>query len=264
MLSFAAMGVPYYQVNSFTRDVRRGNPAGVCLMPRWPGAREMQRIAASLPLPEVAFTVPDEKQLRIRWFTPIVEMDLCGHATLAAAHVLFAHRGFDGKQLEFKYTGGDLTITRAGQQYEMDFPSRPAKPVDSPAGLISALGAAPEQVFKARDLLAVFDDEKFVREMTPDFRALRMLNVHGVIVTAPAKDTHFVSRFFAPAVGVDEDHVTGSAHCTLTPYWAARLKKKVLTAEQASPRGGELECELRGDRVLLRGHAVTVIQGELA
>lgn len=257
------MGTPYFQVNSFTRDVRRGNPAGVCLLSRWPAAKEMQRIAASLPLPEVAFTVPTEKTLKIRWFTPLVEMDLCGHATLAAAHVLFAHIGVDGKRLVFEYGGGELTITRAGEQYEMDFPARPAKLVDAPAGLISALGAAPEKVYKARDLLAVFEDEKFVREMTPDFRAMRMLNVHGVIVTAPGTDTHFVSRFFAPAVGIDEDHVTGSAHCTLTPYWATRLKKKVLTAEQASPRGGELECELHGDRVILRGHAVTVIQGEL-
>lgn len=253
----------YFQVNAFTARPQGGNPAGVCPLEHWPSPEVMQRIAASLTLAEVAFFVPQGNDFGLRWFTPLVEMDLCGHATLASAHVLWQHLGYGHPQIRFHTRSGELTVARAGSSLSMDLPSRPATRQPAPAGLAEALGALPAQVLKARDLLCVFERASDVRTLRPRMDGILALGVHGIIVTAPGEDCDFVSRFFAPSVGVDEDPVTGSAHCTLVPYWADRLGKSSFHARQLSARGGELQCQLRGNRVELVGQAVTVLEGQM-
>lgn len=252
----------YFQVNAFTSRPEGGNPAGVCPLADWPDIAAMQSFAASMTLAEIAFFVPQGDGFGLRWFTPLVEMDLCGHATLASAHVLFQHLGYSRPEVRFQTRSGELRVARAGDKLSMDLPARPATACESPAGLASALGAQPRQVLKARDLLCLFDTEQQVRELKPRFAEIAALGAHAVIVTAPGKDSDFVSRFFAPSVGVDEDPVTGSAHCTLVPFWAQRLGKLTLAARQVSARGGELDCALKGDRVVLVGHSITVLEGQ--
>jgi len=255
------MKIPYFQVNSFTTALTGGNPAGVCLLDKWPKDRVLQEIAASHLLPETAFVVPGEPKLR--WFTPTTEVDLCGHATLATAHVLFHHRGEKAKDIRFETRSGELIVRRKNDAYEMDFPAKDALESPAPAGLTSALGAQPNAVLNGHFLMCVLQDETAVRELKPDLRELELMHAHAVLVTAPGDECDFVSRFFAPRMGVPEDHVTGSAHCMLAPYWAGQLGKKTLRARQVSERGGEVECEVTGKRVLLRGHAVTFIEGEV-
>lgn len=255
------MKIPYFQVNAFTRELTGGNPAGVCLLEKWLPDRRMQAIAASHLLPETAFIVPGEPKLR--WFTPTTEVDLCGHATLATAHVLFNHRGFDGKELGFDSRSGRLAVRRSGETLELDFPVKELLETRAPAGLTSALGAQPNEVHDGHYLLAVLQDEEAVRTLNPDIRELELMHAHAVIVTAPGDEVDFVSRFFAPRMGVPEDSATGSAHCMLAPYWADKLKRKKLKARQLSERGGDIDCEVKGGRVLLRGHAVTFIEGEI-
>jgi predicted PhzF superfamily epimerase YddE/YHI9 len=252
----------YFQVNAFTSRPQGGNPAGVCPLDTWPDTSAMQAFAASMTLAEIAFFVAQDEGFDLRWFTPLVEMDLCGHATLASAHVLFRHLGYARPEVKFYTRSGELRVARAGEELVMDLPARPALPCDAPTGLAAALGAPPRQVLKARDLLCVYDTEQQVRELRPRFAEVAALGVHAVIVTAPGDCCDFVSRFFAPSLGVDEDPVTGSAHCTLVPYWAMRLGRSRLEARQVSARGGELGCELAGDRVILRGRAVTVLEGQ--
>ena len=256
------MKIPYYQVNAFTELLTGGNPAGVCLLDKWPKDRKLQEIAASHLLPETAFVVPGEPKLR--WFTPSTEVDLCGHATLATAHVLFHHRGEKAKEVVFETRSGELKVCRKGDGYEMDFPSKEYVTIRPPAGLTSALGAAPNQVADGHYLMCVLQDEEAVRELNPDLRELELMHAHAVMVTAKGDDVDFVSRFFAPRMGVPEDYATGSAHCMLAPYWAERTGKKKLKARQLSVRSGELECEVKDKRVLLRGKAVTFIEGELS
>ncbi len=258
------MNIPIYQVDAFTHRLFGGNPAAVVLLDDWLPDAVLQAIAAENNLAETAFVIPRPDVAPLRWFTPAVEVDLCGHATLAAAYVLFRHRYAAAERLCFDTRSGELTVARAGETLSMDFPSRPGRPVMISDELVAALGARPREVHLARDLLAVFASEAEVRAIRPDFAALAALDAFAVIVSAPGDEVDFVSRFFAPGAGIPEDPVTGSAHCTLIPYWAGRLGKTELTARQISARGGELACRLRDDRVLIAGRAVEYLRGEIA
>ena len=252
-----------FQIDAFTNEPFKGNPAAVVPFDAWPADDVMQNIALENNLAETAFFIPDGDNYGLRWFTPTVEMDLCGHATLATGYVIFEILGIDKKILRFQTLSGELTVEKEGDRYVMDFPSRPASPVEAPAGLIEAIGAEPKEVLKSNDYLLVFENEAQVKAIKPDFAALKKLASRGVIVSAPGETSDFVSRFFAPAVGVDEDPVTGSTHTTLIPYWAERLGKRELFARQVSQRGGELFCEFKGDRVKIAGNAVTYLKGEI-
>ncbi len=257
------MSIPYYHVDAFTSSPFSGNPAGVCLLADWLPDSVLQSIAAEHNLAETAFTVQRDSAFDLRWFTPALEVDLCGHATLATAHVIFRHLGYRGSIVRFKTLSGLLTVSRDGDLLTLDFPARPAAPCAPSPELGAALRASPAQIARARDYLAVFETEAAVRSLEPDMAALERLDCLGVIATAPGEDCDFVSRFFAPRAGVPEDPVTGSAHCTLIPYWAERLGRTRLRARQVSPRGGELLCEHRGERVGIGGHAVTYSSGFL-
>lgn len=257
------MEAPLFQVDAFTDRIFAGNPAAVCLLPRWPDAGAMQAIASENNLSETAFLVGAGSEYELRWFTPVSEVDLCGHATLASAFVLFEHFGVDGA-VTFDTRKGELSVRRDEEGLlRMDFPALPAKPADSPEGMLEALGGSPTEVLLADDYLVRYSEEREVREVDPDFAALSGLGARGVIVTAPGDTVDFVSRFFAPDCGVPEDPVTGSAHCTLTPYWAEHLGKSRLHARQISRRGGELWCELRGDRVEISGNAALYLSGSI-
>ena len=255
------MRLPLFQIDACAERVFQGNPAAVCPLEAWLPEALMQAIAAENNLSETAFCVPEGEGYGLRWFTPLKEIDLCGHATLATAHVLFEHLGFAGAEIVFSTRSGALRVTRAGDRLAMDFPAKAVEPCAAPGALIEGLGRAPLKVYGGRDYLAVFADAAEVRALRPDPRRLAELDRHGVIVTAPGGaedgDVDFVSRFFVPKFGVDEDPVTGSAHCSLTPFWAARLGKATLEARQVSRRGGRLQCTLAGERVILRGRAVT-------
>src|SRR5688572_15764614 len=251
-----------YQIDAFTSVPFKGNPAAVVPFDAWPVDEVMQNIALENNLAETAFFIPDGDNYKLRWFTPTVEMDLCGHATLATGYLIFEILGTDKKILRFQTLSGELTVEKEGDRYAMDFPSRPASPVEAPAGLIEAIGAEPTEILKANDYLLVFENEAQVKAIQPDLGALKKVASRGVIVSAPGGSSDFVSRFFAPAVGVDEDPVTGSSHSTLIPYWAERLGKNELFARQVSSRGGELFCELRGDRVKIGGNATLYMTGE--
>lgn len=250
------------QVDAFTSRLFGGNPAAVCLLEEWLPDALMQAIAAENNLSETAFVVREGDGFAIRWFTPAVEVDLCGHATLASAHVLFGHQP-DLAEVHFSSQSGPLRVTRAGSRLRLDLPRRDGTPCPPEPRLADALGAQPRELHAARDLLAVFDSEAEVRALAPDMPMLAAIDRFGFIVTAPGRDCDFVSRYFAPREGVPEDPVTGSAHCTLVPYWAARLGKETLHARQVSRRGGELFCTLAGDRVLVAGEAVTFFEGTI-
>jgi PhzF family phenazine biosynthesis protein len=259
--------IPLYQVDAFTDRPFAGNPAAVCLYEEWLDDDLLQAIAAENNLSETAFLVPApiDEQWELRWMTPRCEVDLCGHATLAAAWVLFTDVQPERDEVIFHTRSGALTVRRLEDRLELDFPALPPEAAPQlPKALAEGLGAVPVDVQWGgkHNFLCVFESEADVAALAPDFR--RLLDAgRSVIATAPGKDVDFVSRFFAPLVGVDEDPVTGSAHCTLAPYWAERLGKTVLAARQISARGGELECEVKGERVLLRGQAVIVLRGEL-
>ena len=258
----------FFQVDAFSDRPFAGNPAAVCLYERWLDDAHMQAIAAENNLSETAFVVPEGDGWGLRWFTPTTEVDLCGHATLAAAAVLFDDGAEDdGDPIVFHTASGPLEVRRVDDAYELDFPAIPPLPLagDPPAALIEGLERAPLEVFDAgHNLLCVYLSEGDVAGLSPDFALLGTLGDKRVIATAPgaSEDVDFVSRFFAPTVGVDEDPVTGSAHCSLAPFWADRLGQKVLEARQISARGGALTVEDRGGRVLLRGKARIVIRGE--
>jgi PhzF family phenazine biosynthesis protein len=257
------MSIPYYQVDAFTGSLFAGNPAGVAILAEWLSDDVMQSIAAENNLAETAFVVPRGTSFDLRWFTPEMEVDLCGHATLAAAHALFTHLGFRNVSIEFQTRSGLLAVTRSESLLTLDFPSRPAVPCETPVGLVEGLGVKPLAVYKSRDYLAVFESEEDVRGLRPRMDILAKLPSLGIIATAPGHACDFVSRFFAPAAGVPEDPVTGSAHCTLIPYWAKQLKRLQLHAMQVSKRGGELFCAERGERVAISGRAVTYSTGFL-
>lgn len=260
------MKIPIYQVDAFTSGVFSGNPAAVCPLEKWLPDSTLQAIAAENNLSETAFVVPRDGEFELRWFTPLVEVALCGHATLAAAFVLFELRGWAGKTISFETRkSGKLLVEKKGDLLEMDFPSRPPNREMPLAGFRGVFGEALEKVLGSEeDILAVLDTEKSVRDLIPDMAALAALDCRGIIVTARGEKSDFVSRFFAPAVGVPEDPVTGSAHSVLTPYWAGLLRKKELHALQVSARGGELFCRDLGERVNIAGRAVLYLEGTIS
>jgi PhzF family phenazine biosynthesis protein len=215
-------------------------------------------------LSETAFFVPNAKGFNLRWFTPVKEVDLCGHATLATAHVIFEALGFTESVITFETRSGDLFVKKQGNLLQMDFPAYKLTTCEIPEALVQGLGVRPIEVLADDDYLAVFDSEATIRAITPNHALLGQLNLRGVIVTAPGTDVDFVSRFFAPKIGIPEDPVTGAAHCKLAPYWAGKLGKNILFARQVSKRGGSLVCEVRADRVVLSGSAVTFMEAEIA
>ena len=258
------MNLTIYQVDAFTKEVFRGNPAAICPLENWLEAELMQRIALENNLSETAFFVKNRDVYEIRWFTPTFEIDLCGHATLASAFVIFEVLKLEEKLIKFhSHKSGELSVEKQGDVLILDFPSRPVSPADAPNGLIEAIGKQPKEIFKARDYFLVYETEQEILDIAPDFTALLKIDAHGFIVTAKGETSDFVSRFFAPEVGVFEDPVTGSAHCNLIPFWAQRLGKTKLFGRQISARGGELFCELKGERVKIGGNAVLYLKGEI-
>jgi PhzF family phenazine biosynthesis protein len=265
-----AMSIPIYQVDAFTDQPFRGNPAAVCLLPQWKTDEWLQSVAAEMNLSETAYVVPrgkGEAAFDLRWFTPKLEVDLCGHATLASAHVLWeAGRVPQAGTIDFHTRSGVLRAARRGERIELDFPLNVETPADPPEGLAESLGISLGYVGKSRfDHLVEVDSESILRRLQPDFRRLAAIAMRGLIVTCRSDDPRydFVSRFFAPGAGIDEDPVTGSAHCTLAGFWRKRLGKSQFVAYQASPRGGVVHVRIEGDRVCLGGTAVTVLRGEL-
>lgn len=272
------MDILYYHIDAFTSSVFAGNPAGVCFLEEWPDDQVLQNIAAENNLPETAFLVPGDGFYDLRWFAPMMEIDLCGHATLASAHAIFEFINRQSRRVDFQTASGPLSVVRQDELLVMDFPSRPPEPCEPPDGLAEILGAPFMETLSARELLVVLEDEEQVRGLAPDFAGIAALETFAVCVTAPGGNSapggstepgaitapcDFVSRFFAPAAGIDEDPVTGSAHCTLIPYWSRRLKKQALHARQLSARGGELYCVDNGERVSIGGLAKTYLTGTI-
>lgn len=257
------MKVLYYQVDAFTDRIFGGNPAGVCLLDRWLDDATLQKIATENNLSETAFVVSKGASHELRWFTPTMEVDLCGHATLAPAYVLFTQLHAQGSRISFETKSGPLHADWDGKIVMLDFPARPGATSESPRALMEGLGYIPREVRKSRDFMAVLGDEEEVRALAPDFPQLASLDCLGVIATAKGREVDFVSRFFAPGAGLNEDPVTGSAHCTLIPYWSEKLGKKEMVARQLSQRGGTIFCEMRGERVGIGGNAVLYSRAEL-
>ena len=260
------MFIPIYQVDAFADHLFAGNPAAVCPLESWPDDRLLQSIASENNLSETAFFVRNGDGFRLRWFTPKKEVALCGHATLASAWVLFEKLSWPGKVIPFETHSGKLLVTRGKEGFlTLDFPADKAQPVEHvPEGLRESLGVAALEIRKGKtDYLYVLDQEEGVLGLRPDFARLAKVEMRGLMVTAPGRKTDFVSRFFAPAVGIDEDPVTGSAHTVLVPYWAERLGKNSLSARQLSARGGSIDCELRGNRVLMSGRCQVYLEGTI-
>ncbi|MDA2938693.1 PhzF family phenazine biosynthesis protein [Acidobacteria bacterium AH-259-A15] len=263
------MKIPFFQVDAFTSKLFSGNPAAVCPLEKWPGDKQLQAIAAENNLSETSFFVRQEDGYELRWFTPTTEIDLCGHATLASAFVIWDYLGDNSEILKFKTRSGLLSVQRREDLLAMSFPVLAPRQCESPAELWEALGHAPGEIWsageseKSENYMAVFETEKEVRSLKPNLHLLRQLENMGVIVTAAGKTADFVSRYFAPSFGIPEDPVTGSTHCTLVPYWADRLGKKQLHALQVSSRGGELFCEYHADRVIIAGRAVRYLEGTI-
>ncbi|GAB4338013.1 MAG: PhzF family phenazine biosynthesis protein [Calditrichia bacterium] len=255
--------LPLYQIDAFTDRLFAGNPAAVVPLEEWLPDELMQQIAAENNLAETAFFVGRDGEYQLRWFTPAAEINLCGHATLATAHLIFNEIQPELERLSFRTLSGELIVERGERGYVMDFPATPGQAEEVSEQLTAALGNRPVAVYRSRDLMAVFPRQEDVARLRPDFRLIEQLDVVGVIATAPGESHDFVSRFFAPRVGVPEDPVTGSAHTTLVPYWAERLQKERMTARQISHRGGELVCRLAGNRVFMEGEAVTFLKGEI-
>jgi PhzF family phenazine biosynthesis protein len=258
------MRIPIYQVDAFTRRRFAGNPAAVMVLPDFPDDAAMQAAAAENNLAETAFLAADGDRYRLRWFTPVVEVPLCGHATLASAAVVMERLAPGRTEVVFDTLSGALPVRCSGSGYVLNFPARPSEPTEPPAGLAEALGAVPREVYVNQfNYMALLDDAMTVRRLTPDIAAIAGMDRPGVIVTAPGdEDYDFVSRYFAPAKGIPEDPVTGAAHCMLAPYWASRLGRREFRAFQASKRGGEVICRLLGDRVDLEGGCVFYLEGE--
>jgi PhzF family phenazine biosynthesis protein len=257
------MKISIFQVDAFTNQAFSGNPAAVCPLDYWLTDENMQAIAGENNLSETAFIVNRGDYYQIRWFTPQTEVDLCGHATLASAWVIMNKIQPDVDQIKFGSRGGELKVRRDGEYFLMDFPVHPPKECVVPNDLIKALGQNPVKVMASNYYLAIYDSEEEVRKLKPYMALLKELDRIGVIITAPGESVDFVSRFFAPAVGIPEDPVTGSAHCTLIPYWAEMLNKTSLTAKQVSCRGGDLICEYKDDRVIIGGQARLFMEGRI-
>ena len=260
------MKITLYQIDAFTETVFGGNPAAVCVLDTWIDERLMQTISAENNLSETAFVVKNNDTYEIRWFTPTVEIDLCGHATLASAFVIFNYFKTTDTTIKLhSHRSGNLTVENGKNgNLTLDFPINEAKKTEDNINLNKALGKAPLETYKSTfDYMLVYSSQKEIEELQPDLSLLSKTKTRGVMVTAPGDDVDFVSRFFAPAAGIDEDPVTGSAHCTLTPYWSNKLKKNILTAKQVSKRGGHLICQLNGDRVKISGKCCLYMIGEI-
>lgn len=261
------MDLPIFQVDAFTSRRFGGNPAAVVILEDekdWLAKDVLQAIAAENNLSETAFVLIGSQPFPLRWFTPKIEVDLCGHATLASGSVLLRHYLPADSEVKFMTRSGQLSVARNGSQFAMDFPARPGQRTSVTDKMITALGAKPVEAYLARDLLTIFSAESDVMALKPDPAAVAALDAFAVIVTAKGDEVDFVSRFFAPRAGIAEDPVTGSAHCTLVPFWAGRLGKSRLIARQISERGGELTCEMKGDRVLIAGDAVDYMRGKIS
>ena len=253
-----------FQADAFASSLYKGNLAAVVPLTQWLAGSTMQQIAAENNLSETAFYIEEDNHFYIRWFTPKAEVNLCGHATLATAHVLFNELDFQGDLLIFNSKSGMLTVRKSQDKLQLDFPSDFVQPIELNPVFTDALGIAPIAAFKGRtDYLLLFESEEMIQNIKPNFHLLQQTDARGIIVTAAGKEVDFVSRFFAPRVGVDEDPVTGSAHTSLVPLWAEKLHKTEMTALQLSERGGQLWCALAGDRVLIAGKAVTYLRGEI-
>ena len=253
-----------FQADAFASELFKGNPAAVVPLDEWLPDETMQKIALENNLSETAFFIPEGDRFHIRWFTPKAEVKLCGHATLASAHVLFNELNFQGEIIAFNSKSGTLTVRKAGDLLQLDFPADFVRAEPMNAALTKALGIPASATFKGKtDYLLLFDSEEQIRNIKPNFHLLYQTDARGIMVTAKGNEVDFVSRFFAPGVGVNEDPVTGSAHTCLVPFWAARLNKTELTALQLSERGGQLWCTLSDERVLIAGKAVTYLRGEI-
>ncbi len=257
------MKLTLYQIDAFADRPFSGNPAAVCPLEQWLPDELMQAVAMENNLSETAFFVATSKGYHIRWFTPTCEVALCGHATLASAYVLFNCLGYPLDRIEFECRSGSLAVERKRDFLEMDFPACPPKPCELPAAILGAFDARPVACLSGEDYIVVFDDENDVREAAPDLTRLKELDLRGVAITARAKDYDFVTRFFAPNYGIDEDPVTGSAFTQLLPYWSSVLGKTELAAKQVSPRGGEVRGAVLGERVKISGKAVKYLQGTI-
>lgn len=259
------MEIQLYQVDAFTSKLFGGNPAAVCPLEKWLDDDIMQNIAMENNLSETAFFVKNDRGFQIRWFTPNKEVDLCGHATLATAHVIFNHLGVDEDQINFDSKSGILKVNKRGGSLVLDFPADEIKEVETPPILIDVIGGElPKTAHRGvSDYMLVIESEAQLKALWPDFKLLKEVEARGLIITAPGDEVDFVSRCFYPAYGIDEDPVTGSAHTTLTPYWSKRLGKSVMNAKQISERGGELKCRLINERVELEGNAVTYLKGSI-
>ncbi len=259
------MQLPIFQVDAFTDRVFGGNPAAVCPLKNWLPDDMMQRIALENSVAETAFFIPMNDGFEIRWFTPEIEMDLCGHATLATAHVLAKHLNYSLPSIKFQSKSGELKVTVENEYLTLNFPSRKPEPSDIPQIILDAIHEKPVEILKARDFVLVFESEEIIRGMKPNQSILNQINLDpgGIIVTAPGNEVDFVSRFFTPQASIFEDPVTGSAHCSLIPYWSERLGKESMLALQVSPRVGKLFCKNLGERVLISGEAVTYLEGSI-
>jgi len=259
------MRIPFFQVDAFTSNVFGGNPAAICILETWLENDVLQKIAKENNLSETAFLVPESPgNYELKWFTPTIEIDLCGHATLASAFVLFEYYDQGRTNIKFQTASGELSVKKDENMLSMNFPARPPVKADPPELLTEALGVEASYVLESRDLLAVFEDENTIQNMKPDFDKIKKIKSHfAIIVSAPGERSDFVSRFFAPNAGINEDPVTGSAHCTLIPYWAKRLNKNNLHAFQLSNRKGEIFCEYSGERVSISGHSTLFAKGEI-
>jgi PhzF family phenazine biosynthesis protein len=264
-LQLTTVKIPIYQIDAFSETSFTGNPAAVCPLDKWPDDKLLQNIAMENNLSETAFLVRKNDFFEIRWFTPVAEVALCGHATLASAHVLFFHMDFQDDTIIFQSRySGQLSVSKKGAQLELNFPADHLEPSLPPDGLIIAIGKKPLEIWKGKkDYLLYYGSQEDIEEISPDFGALKSVQARGIMVTAAGYDCDFVSRFFAPAVGVNEDPVTGSAHTSLTPFWAHRLNQLSFEAMQLSQRGGFLKCQLAGDRVLISGSAKTYLIGDI-
>ena len=258
------MKLPIYQIDAFTNTLFAGNPAAVMPLEEWLPDVQLQAVAAENNLSETAFFVPTPRGYHIRWFTPVCEVTLCGHATLASAYVVFNRLGFKGDTIEFDSRSGPLLVSRVGELLKLDFPTQVPEPCALPPGLSEGLQCEPLSCLRGKDLLAVFGCEADIKNLRPDFNALAKLDTRGIIATAPGDEVDFVARFFAPAAGIPEDPVTGSAYTQLTPYWAERLNKTRMQARQLSARGGALTLELKGARTYIYGEAVPFLEGTVA
>jgi PhzF family phenazine biosynthesis protein len=258
------MKIKMFQVDAFSGALFSGNPAAVIILEKWLPEDLMQNIAMENNLAETAFVVKEKENYHIRWFTPRAEVALCGHATLASGHVIFNHLDESKKEISFQSKSGELRVRREGKDLILNFPTDTIHEIEIPENIVDAIGLRPVAAYMGKtDFMLIYEDQPQIEKIQPDFRKLKQTNARGIIVTAPGKESDFVSRFFAPAVGVDEDPVTGSAHTTLIPYWSERLGETEMSAIQLSSRRGYLKCKYLGDRVEIGGNAVTYLVGEI-